>query len=104
MKVRRQPEVDKEVEISGLVVVASLFSIALLIVDLTYKNILSMFMWPDRWVGVLWLIMHVIIMLGWFIVIKHSEDPNKTLLRVSLIVAHILAIALTLSHRHGLLR
>lgn len=95
-------EVKKDNELRSVILIIGLvFTLPMLIIDFTYSNLGAMFKKPDLWAGIMWVIIHLLIAYVWYLVIKYWQDPNKNLLRVFLIILHVLAIGLTMSHRAG---
>ncbi len=90
---------DKELlEVSAIL---GIFALVLIIADVTYKNLSGMFSGPDAWTGVIWAVLHVAIVLNWYVVVKYWQDPNKNFFRVILFLLQIAAIGITLGHRAG---
>lgn len=93
----------KDDELSTLVVVNGVFSLGVLILDLTYKHIGDMFTGGDAWTGVVAVILHAAAAILWVLVIKYWQDPNKDVLRGALLAALILCILVVGGHRAGYL-
>lgn len=96
------PEAKKDNELRSVILIIGLvFTLPMLIIDFTYSNLGGMFTGHDLWVGILWLLLHISIAWGWYLVIKHWNDPAKNMLRVFLILLHVFAIGVTMGHRAG---
>lgn len=89
---------DHELRNSSLII--GIFTVALLIIYFTYSNLPGI-LEGSFWLAALWLVVNAIIVAGWYIVVKHWQDPQVTLYRAILIVAHVVAIAITMGHRAG---
>lgn len=94
-------DLTKWKSLTPMLVVGGLFTVVLLVIDLTYSNLAGMFKGEAAWLGAVWVILHLAIAVGWFIVISHWNDPAKNLFRVILIMMILLTIGLTLGHRAG---
>lgn len=84
-----------------MIILGALFTAVLLALDLTYSNLGGMFSGPDGWVGALWVLLHAVIVVTWFVVVKYWEDPNKDFFRWVLFITIFAAIATTGLHRAG---
>jgi len=87
--------------LSVVLIIGLIFTLPLIIIDFTYSNLGGMFTAADWGIAAIWMLLHVAIIAGWYVVIKHITDPNKTIIRAFLIVMHILAIGVTMGHRAG---
>lgn len=94
------PKKDNELR-SVILIIGGIFTLPLVIIDLTYSNLAGMFKAPDWGIAAMWVLLHVFVIVGWYYVIKYIKDPNKNFIRAFLIVMHLLAIGVTMGHRAG---
>lgn len=85
-------------ELSSLIVVNGIFTLALLLIDIFYKNIGSLL---SSWLLVPFLILHIGVVVGWVVVIAKRNDPNFDVMRKALLFVLIGALLLLLAHRAG---
>lgn len=100
-KNKTMSDLTKWKELTPMLIIGGIFTAVLLAADLTYSNLGGMFTSPYLWVGVIWILLHLFIIVGWIVVIEHWNDPNRQLLRVVLIIFILGAIATTMGHRAG---
>jgi hypothetical protein len=91
---------DRELR-SVILIIGLIFTLPLIIIDFTYSNLGGMFTAADWGIAAIWVLLHIAIIAGWYLVIKYIGDPNKVVIRAFLIVMHILAIGVTMGHRAG---
>lgn len=91
-------DLTKWKELQNTLIVGGIFTLALLIADFTYSNLGGLL--ETGW-GVLWMILHGLVIALWIVVIKYWNDPAKAMLRVFLFAAILGALIITMGHRAG---
>jgi hypothetical protein len=84
-----------------IVLVCGILTLALAAVNLTYGNFGGMFDGADKWVGIVWVVAHALILINWIVVLKYENDPARDMFRSVLIALLFGAIALVSLHRSG---
>lgn len=87
----------KDNDWSYVLIGCGIFTVVLLIADLTYKGLGQ----ASGWFKTLFVILHAILGILWFLVIRGIEDPNKDYLRKWLLAISIATLILVMGHRAG---
>lgn len=92
---------SRKEELRAAFIVLIPITLIALVADVTYKGIGGMFSGADAWIGVIWAACHFIMMLGWYVVVVHWQDPHRDLFRAMVFLAALFAAAFTIGHRAG---
>lgn len=82
-------------------IVGGLFTIILLIVDFTYRNLFGMFIGWELLIGIPVFTLHCIIAVGWYAIMTKFSDPDFDIWRKIVVYFSGIAIILIMLHRSG---
>ena len=85
-------------ELSSILIACGIFTVALIIVDITYGNMTALF---DTWLAWPFVVGHALLLAGWVSTIVFKEDPNFEWLRPVIIAIAIISMLIVLAHRNS---